>query len=75
MHGSNSTVIGTMLPTDLLDILVCPVCNGELSAEAALQQICCLQCRLAFPVREGIPVMLVDEALSMVERIPESGDR
>lgn len=58
-----------MPTTDLLDILVCPVCHGELLAEEAAQQLCCLPCGLAFPVREGIPVMLPDEAV----RIPVQG--
>jgi uncharacterized protein YbaR (Trm112 family) len=62
-----------MLSTDLLDILVCPACKGELLAEEGAQRLCCLQCGLAYPVREGIPVMLADEA----ERISlqRSGDK
>lgn len=58
-----------MLSTDLLDILVCPVCHGDLLAEEEGRRLCCLPCGLAFPVREGIPVMLPDEA----ERIPAQG--
>jgi uncharacterized protein YbaR (Trm112 family) len=60
-----------MLPTDLLDILVCPACNGELLAEEAAQRFCCLHCGLAFPVREGIPVMLVDQAEKIADQGPE----
>lgn len=55
--------MGYMFPTDLLDILVCPVCHGELLAEDEPPRLCCLHCGLAFPVREGIPVMLVDDAV------------
>jgi len=51
-----------MHPNDLLDILVCPVCHGELLADEGAQQLCCLPCGLAFPVRDGIPVMLLNEA-------------
>ncbi len=51
-----------MLSPDLLNILVCPVCNGELQADEDRQALCCVPCGLAFPVREGIPVMLADEA-------------
>jgi uncharacterized protein YbaR (Trm112 family) len=58
-----------MLPTELLDILVCPVCNGGLVADEVAQRLCCLHCRLAYPVREGIPVMLVDQA----EKIADQG--
>lgn len=58
-----------MLSSDLFDILACPVCHGRLLAEEGLQRFCCPACGLAFPVREGIPVMLVAEA----ERIPAHG--
>ena len=54
-----------MLSADLLNILVCPVCNGPLQADEALQALCCHSCGLAFPVREGIPVMLAEEARSI----------
>lgn len=64
-----------MLFTDLLDILVCPVCHGELLAEEATQQLCCLLCGLAFPVREGIPVMLPDEAVKIPVQVPHGEAR
>jgi hypothetical protein len=51
-----------MLSTDLQDVLVCPVCNGALQGDDKLQVLCCLPCGLAFPVRDGIPVMLPGEA-------------
>ena len=46
----------------LLDILVCPVCKGKLDYQKTAQELVCNPCKLAFPVRDGIPVMLVDEA-------------
>lgn len=46
----------------LLDILVCPVCKGPLVNKAKAGELICKACRLAFPVRDGIPVMLVPEA-------------
>lgn len=46
----------------LLDILVCPICKGPLVYRKAEQELVCRPCRLAFPVRDGIPVMLEDEA-------------
>lgn len=46
----------------LLDILVCPVCKGELVHDTKAQELICKVDRLAFPVRDDIPVMLVDEA-------------
>lgn len=56
----------------LLDILVCPVCKGKLVNAAQSQELICPVDRLAFPVRDGIPVMLVDEAreLPADEEIP-----
>jgi len=64
-----------MLSTELIDILVCPVCHGELLAEEGAQQLCCLPCGLAFPVREGIPVMLLDEAERITVQGPECKGR
>lgn len=46
----------------LLEILVCPVTKTPLEYDAARQELVSRQAGLAFPVREGIPVMLVDEA-------------
>ncbi len=46
----------------LLDILVCPVCKGPLDFHKANQELVCRPCRLAYPVREDIPVMLEGEA-------------
>lgn len=46
----------------LLDILVCPVCKGKLVYEKKAQELICRADRLAFPVRDDIPVMLEDEA-------------
>jgi uncharacterized protein len=52
------------LSQELLAILVCPKCKGDLEyrpAEAVLQ---CAACRLRYPVRDDIPIMLIDEASS-----------
>jgi uncharacterized protein len=46
----------------LLEILVCPVCKGPLIYKKAEQELICRPCRLAYPVKDGIPVMLEDEA-------------
>jgi uncharacterized protein YbaR (Trm112 family) len=47
---------------DLLDILACPNCRGEVDYDEAAQTIECRSCHYRYPVRDGIPVMLVDEA-------------
>jgi len=50
------------LSPDLVAILVCPQCKGPIALEPAETGFVCFACRLRYPVRDGIPVMLVDEA-------------
>ena len=51
-----------MLDQKLLAILVCPICKGELHYDKTQQELVCRHDKLAFPVRDGVPVMLADEA-------------
>ncbi len=46
----------------LLDILACPVCKGPLVYRKAEQELVCRADRLAFPIQDGIPVLLEEEA-------------
>ncbi|MDH5378854.1 MAG: Trm112 family protein, partial [Gammaproteobacteria bacterium] len=46
----------------LLDILVCPVCKGPLLHKKSEKELICKVDRLAYPIRDDIPVMLEDEA-------------
>jgi uncharacterized protein YbaR (Trm112 family) len=46
----------------LLDILVCPICKANLEYRKTVSELVCKPCKLAFPVRDDIPVMLQDEA-------------
>lgn len=46
----------------LLEILVCPVCKGPLDYRKTQQELVCKPCKLAYPVRDDIPVMLEEEA-------------
>jgi len=46
----------------LLEILVCPLCKGPLDYRRERHELVCKPCRLAFPIRDDIPVMLEDEA-------------
>lgn len=50
------------LDETLLEILVCPACRAGLSVDDAASELVCEGCGLAYPVRDEIPVMLVDEA-------------
>lgn len=49
----------------LLEILACPVCKGKLIYQAESNELICAFDRLAFPIREHIPVMLENEAREM----------
>lgn len=49
----------------LLEIIVCPVCKGELLYDKAAQELQCKLDRLAYPIRDDIPVLLEEEARKM----------
>ncbi|MFP4634970.1 MAG: Trm112 family protein [Nitriliruptoraceae bacterium] len=46
----------------LLEILICPECHAEVEYKERRQLVVCTGCGLRYPVRDGIPIMLVDEA-------------
>ena len=50
------------LSEDLLEILVCPVCKANLILKEDGSGLKCVECKRVYPVRDDIPVMLVDEA-------------
>ena len=50
------------LDPKLLEILACPDCKAPLRADDAANELVCTGCGLAYPVRDDIPVLLVDEA-------------
>ena len=50
------------LAPELLEILVCPKCKGDLEYRAQPESLVCHTCRLVYPVEDGIPIMLIDEA-------------
>ena len=47
---------------ELLEILVCPKCKGELHLNQTEDGLICERCRLLYEIREDIPIMLIDEA-------------
>jgi len=51
----------------LLDILVCPLTKGPLDYDRERQELISRQARLAYPIRDGIPIMLPDEARALDE--------
>ncbi len=51
----------------LLEILVCPVTKGPLEYDRAANELISRQAHLAFPIRDGIPIMLPDEARALTD--------
>lgn len=50
------------LPPELLEILVCPKCKGDLEYRQSEAELVCHACRLVYPIEDDIPIMLIDEA-------------
>lgn len=50
---------------ELLDILACPKCKGDLIYKEADNGLVCEKCRLMYPVKDDIPVMLIEEAINL----------
>jgi uncharacterized protein YbaR (Trm112 family) len=50
---------------DLLDILACPKCKGNIRLNDKADGLVCDACRLMYPIKDGIPVMLIDEAVKL----------
>ncbi len=46
----------------LLDVLVCPLCKGPLKYDKGAQELICRPDKLAYPIRDGIPIMWADQA-------------
>jgi uncharacterized protein YbaR (Trm112 family) len=51
-----------MLDNKLLDILVCPLCKAKIDYDKKNNELICQKCKLAYPIDEDIPVMLIDSA-------------
>lgn len=51
-----------MLKRELLEILVCPKCKGELQYDKKNEELLCRRCRLAYGIKDDIPIMLINEA-------------
>ena len=54
------------MDTRLLDILVCPLCKGPLKYDKQAQELICNPDHLAFPIRDGIPIMWAEEARDLM---------
>jgi len=52
-----------MISKDLLDILVCPQCKKPLMVKDEGKSLKCGECRRVYPIRDSIPILLIDEAV------------
>jgi uncharacterized protein YbaR (Trm112 family) len=52
---------------ELLDILACPKCKGDIRLNEKEDGLICDQCRLLYEIKDGIPIMLIDEAVKLPE--------
>jgi len=50
---------------DFLAILACPKCKGDIKLNDKEDGLICERCKLLYPIRDGIPVMLIDEAIPL----------
>lgn len=50
---------------ELLDILVCPKCKGDLTLSSDENGIICQICNVKYPIKDDIPIMLIDEAIPL----------
>ena len=57
------------LAVDLLEVLICPQCKGELEHQVNKTVLICHECKLGYPVIDDIPVMLID----LAHRLGKSG--
>lgn len=53
----------------LLDIVACPVCKGKLEYDKTTQQLICKADKFAYPITEGIPVLLENRAVPLTESV------
>jgi uncharacterized protein len=65
--SDESPVEPTRIDPKLLEILVCPLTKGRLDYDAERQELISRQAKLAYPIRDGIPIMLPEEARPLTE--------
>jgi uncharacterized protein YbaR (Trm112 family) len=61
-----------MLSKELLEILVCPACKGDLEYDQVNAKLICHACRLRYAIEDDIPIMIVEEAEKLDETGPAS---
>jgi uncharacterized protein len=53
---------------DLLDILCCPKCKGDIRLNETEDGLICDACQLMYPIKDEIPIMLIDEAINIATK-------
>ena len=67
MADEPTPVEATRIDPKLLEILVCPLTKGSLEYDGARQELISRQAKLIYPIRDGIPIMLPEEARPLVD--------
>ena len=63
----DAAILGQMLDPRLVEVLVCPLTHGPLDYDREKGELISKKARLAYPIRDGVPVMLADEARPLGE--------
>jgi uncharacterized protein YbaR (Trm112 family) len=63
-----------MLSKELLEMLVCPQCKGDLEYDRDNEKLLCHACQLRYSIQDEIPIMLIDEAERMSDSNPSGGE-
>lgn len=58
------------MDTKLIDVLACPICKGPLKADHRHDELICAADRLAYPVRDGIPILIEGQARPLADEEP-----
>ncbi|MFN3599094.1 MAG: Trm112 family protein [Aquificaceae bacterium] len=64
-----------MISPELLEILACPKCKGDLIYHQEKQVLICNQCKVYYPIEEDIPILLIDSAKPLEELQRDSEER
>jgi uncharacterized protein YbaR (Trm112 family) len=62
IHVKSNEEISMSINKELLDILACPKCKGNITLNEKENGLVCNNCKLLYPIKDGIPIMLIDEA-------------
>jgi len=74
LHQSTKNILqstykeNTMMKQELVEILACPKCKGPVEQQQDPPGLICRSCQLLYPVRDDIPIMLIDEAKPLPEK-------